>query len=205
MTTAPTSARPPLARLLSDCLFVPLAVLYSFAAAAFGCSGSVSVGGNTPPDPNRALGTYEIAGTVPETESTIFFGYWIDGDSGIPPFSGQTLRNAIGPVLTDASISIVPNSILYEETATEIATGNTLTVSISGTWAYDGDTRITVNWGNAIVTDSTFPTTPTFALIAVGTQIQAPQASDLVFANGAWNQLSNVAPGPMDVSFVRVN
>jgi hypothetical protein len=193
------------ARLVSDCIFVPLALVYSLAAAAFGCSGSVSVGNSPPPDPNRALGTFEIAGTVPESESTVFFGYWIDGDSGIPPIDGFALRDLIGPVLTDASISIVPNSILYEETATEIATGHAMTVSISGTWTYDGQSRISVNWGNAIVTESTFPATPPFALAAVGTQLQAPQSADLVFANGAWTQLTNVAPGPMDVAFVRVN
>jgi hypothetical protein len=189
---------------LADCLFLPLAVLYTFSAAAFGCSGSVSIGGTTS-DPNRALGTYEIPGTVAESASTVFFGYWLDGDSGIQPSDGQLLQQAVGPVRCRAAITIVPSSILYEETATEIATGRTITVSISGTWRYDGQTRILVDWGAAFVTASTFPSLPPFALATVGLQVQEPQAGDLVFSNSAWNRLTNVAPGPLDATFLRVN
>lgn len=205
MPTTPEASRRSFLQWLSDCLFIPLAVVYACSAAAFGCSGSVSVGGGgNRPNPNRALGTYEVAGTLAESDSTVFFGYWLDGDSGIPPLAGQMLQNAIGPTRTRASIAIVPNSILYEETATELATGNAMTVSISGTWVYDGETRIIANWGAAIVTMSSFPTTPLFALAAVGTQIQEPQAGDVIFANAAWTQLTNVSPGPIGRAFVRV-
>ncbi len=204
MSTPPHTSRRSFLQWLSDCLFIPLAVVYACSAAAFGCSGSVSVGGSNP-DPNRALGTYEIPGTLPESDSTVFFGYWLDADSGIPPAAGQVLQNAIGPIRSRATITIVPNSILYEETATELATGNAMTVSISGTWSYNGQTRINVDWGAAFVTMSNFPTTPPFALAAVGTQIQEPQTGDLVFANGAWTQLTNVSPCPIGRAFIRVN
>jgi len=188
---------------LADCLFLPLAIVYAFSAAALGCSGSVSVGSNSP-DPNRALGTYET-GSFSEAASTIFFGYWLDGDSGIDPEDGEALRQAVGPIRCRARIAIVPSSILYEETATELATGDTITVSLSGTWSYDGQSRLRVDWGAAFVTESTFPTSPPYELAAVGTQIQEPQPGDLIFANSAWSTLTNVVPGPLDGAFTRVD
>lgn len=190
--------------LLVDCLFLPLAFLYTLSAAAFGCSGGVSIGGNNT-DPNRALGTFEVAGSFPEAASTVFFGYWLDGDSGIDPSDGAALQQAVGPIRCRASVAIVPSSILYEETATELATGNTITVSISGSWRYDGQTRLVVDWGAAFVTGSTFPISPPFDLAAVGTQIQGPQPGDVVFSTSAWSELTNVVPGPLDGVFVRVD
>lgn len=204
MSTPHEPSRRSVLRWFSDGLFISLAFVYAFSAAAFGCSGFVSVNGGTV-DPNRALGTYEIPGTIPESASTIFFGYWLDGDSNIDPADGQAFAQAVGLVRSRAKIAIVPTSILYEETATELATGNTLTVSISGIWVYEGNTRIRVDWGSAFVTASTFPTTPQFALAAVGTRIQEPQAGDLVFSNAAWTQLTNVLPGPLDGKFIRGN
>lgn len=193
-------------RWLADGLFIPLAFLYALAGAAFGCSGSVSIGGGTNnPDPNRALGTYEVQGTVAESASTVFFGYWIDGDSGIQPAEGEVLQQAVGPVRTRATITIVPSSILYQETATELSTGRTMTVSISGTWSYDATARLRADWGAAVVTASTFPAPPPFDLATVGTQIQANQLGDIVFADSAWNQLTNVVAGPLDAVFFRVN
>lgn len=193
-------------RWLADGLFLPLAMVYALSAAAFGCSGSgsVSIGGGAS-DPNRALGTYEIRGSFAESDSTVFFGYWLDGDSGIDPADGRAFQLAVGPVQSRASIAVVPNSILYEETATELATGSTITVSISGTWRYDSQTRIRVNWGSAIVTSSSFPSLPRFALARVGTRIQGPQSGDLIFSNDSWGHLTNVVPGPLDGVFFRVN
>lgn len=193
-------------RWLADCLFLPLAIAYTFAAAAFGCSGSVSVstgGSNT--DPNRALGTFSTSVLFTESASSVFFGYWLDGDSGINPVDGQALQQSIGVIRCRATVAIVPTSILYEETATEISSGNSITVSIPGTWSYDAARRIKVNWGAAIVTASTFPTFPPFTVAAVGTQIQRPQPGDLVFANSPWNELTNVGPGPLDGIFLRGN
>jgi len=187
---------------LSDAVFLPLALLYTFSAAAFGCSGSIETN-NINQDPNRALGTFEVPSTFTEPTSAVYFNYWIDGDSGISPDAGRVLEQAIGPIRCRARITIVPGSILYEETATETATGRTMTVSISGIWTYDSFTRLRVNWGTAIVTASTFPSTPTFALASVGTRIQQPQPGDIIFANSSWSRLNNVLPGPVDGVFNR--
>jgi len=187
---------------LADCVFVPLALLYTLASAALGCSVSID---NSTIDPNRALGNYDIPGAINESASSVFFGYWLDGDSGIDAADGQAFQRAIGTTRSRARVSVVPQSILYEETTTEVGTGRTITVSISGTWTYDGNTRLRANWGAAIVTATTFPATPTFALAAVGTRIQDPQPNDLIFANNVWTRLSNVSPGPLDGVFNRVN
>ncbi len=190
-------------RWLSDSFFLPLAFIYTLSAAAFGCSASIETN-NIPNDPNRALGTYEVPGSISEQASAVFFDYWLDGDSGITPEAGRALEQAIGPIRTRARITIVPNSILYEETATETATGFAMTVSISGTWSYENQTRLRVNWGTALVSTSSFPRTSRFALAAPGTRIQDPQPGDLVFSNSAWSRLSNVLPGPLDGVFNRV-
>jgi hypothetical protein len=193
-------------RWLADGLFLPLAVIFALAGAAFGCSGSASVStGNNNNHPNRAHGTYRVSGTFAESASSVYFGYWTNGNNTIDPQQGQALQQTIGTIQCRATITIVPNSILYEETATETSTGRSMTVSMSGTWSYDGSTRLLVNWGAAIVTTSTFSTFPPYSLTAVGTQIQRPQSGDLIFANSAWTRLSNVVPGPLNGVFVRIN
>jgi hypothetical protein len=94
---------------------------------------------------------------------------------------------------------------LYEETATELSTGDTITVSISGTWSYDSQSRIRTNWGAAFVTASTFPTGPPFTLAAVGTRIQNAQPNDVIISNSVWSQLTNASPGPLNGAFHRTN
>lgn len=197
-----------LASLLADGLFIPLAFLYALAAAAFGCSGSVSVnsggGGGVPVDPNRALGTYEIEGLFGEAESQSFFGYWFDGNNNISTPAAQAFRAAMIPIENAASVTIVPSSILYEETAVSLNTGQLVTVSISGTWSYDGQTRIRVNWGSAFVTASTFPSNPPFDVATVGTFLDGPNPGDIIFANNInWIELTSVEPGPFNGVFIR--
>jgi len=199
-------ARRSILRWLADCVFLPLAIIFTVAGAAFGCSGSASVStGNNNNHPNRALGTFRVSGSFAESASTVYFGYWLNGNNSIDPAQGQALQQAVGPIQCRATITIVPNSILYEETATETSTGRSMTVSMSGTWSYDGQTRLRVNWGAAIVSASTFSTFPPYTLTAVGTPIQRPQSGDQIFANSAWTRLSNVLPGPLNGVFVRVN
>src|SRR5262245_22837497 len=93
-------------RWLADCLFLPLAVVFTIAGAAIGCSGSVTVNSN---DPNRALGTYVVAGAFTESASNVCFGYWLDGDCGIDPMEGQALQQAVRTTRGGARITIVPN------------------------------------------------------------------------------------------------
>lgn len=195
-----------LARLLADGLFIPLAMIYTLAATAFGCSGGVSVGGGVtnPVDPNRALGTYRVPTSFGESDSRIFFGAWFNGDNDISTPAAQAFRAAIVPIENTASITIVPSSILYQETAVALDTGQIVTVSISGTWFYDGQTRIKVDWGSTFVTASTFPSTPPFAVATVGTLLDGPDPGDVIFANNInWIELTSVAPGPFDGVFVR--
>jgi len=193
-----------IAGLLSDCVFLPLALIYTFAAAAFGCSGSVSVSSGAD-DPNRALGTYQVPGTFGESASAVFFGYWLTGDNNIELDDAEALRDAIGTIQNTAKVTIVPGSILYEETAVELASGRTITVSISGTWTYSARTRLIVNWGAAFVTGTTFSPSPPFDIATVGTRINGPQPNDTVFSANNWNQLSSVVPGPFNSVFIRVD
>jgi hypothetical protein len=193
--------------LLANGLFIALALAYAFATTVFGCSGGVSVGGGTnppPDDPNRALGTYRVSTSFSDAESRIFFGYWFTGDNDIPLTEAQAFRSAMIPIENTARITIVPSSILYEETAVSLDTGQLVTVSLSGTWAYDGQVTIDVDWGSAFVTASTFPDAPPFQVAAVGTLIDGPSPGDVIFADDvSWGELTNVEPGPLDGVFVR--
>ena len=193
--------------LLGNALFIGLALAYAGTTTAFGCSGSVSSGGGgtTPPnDPNRALGTYRVSGTFNESQSRIFFGYWFSSQNNISIPEAQAFRAAMIPIANTARVTIVPSSILYEETAVSVDTGQLVTVSISGTWAYESLTTIQANWGSAFVTASTFPTTPPFQVATVGTLLEGPMPNDIVFApTSAWGQLESVEPGPLDGIFVR--
>ncbi len=196
---------PSIGRLLSDGVFVPIALIYAIAAAAFGCSGSGSVSINSgTANPNRALGTYRIPRAFGESESRVFFGYWLTGDNDIEQANATAFQSAVATIGNTATVTIVPNSILYEETAVELYSGRLVTVSISGTWSYENLTRMRVNWGSSFVTASTFPADPPFDVAVVGTLINGPQPGDFVFANNVnWTQLTSVAPGPLDGVFVR--
>lgn len=203
--TRRAAGRGPIA-ILANTLFIAFAIVYTIGATMFGCSGSVSTGSGTtsPSDPNRALGTYTVSSGFGESESRIFFGYWLNGDNDIPTAAAQAFRNAMVPIENTATVTIVPNSILYEETALSLNTGGLVTVSISGTWAYSGPTTIQANWGSAFVTASTFPPTPPFNVATVGTLLNGPVPNDAIFANNiGWTQLSSVQPGPLAATFVR--
>lgn len=191
---------------LVNALFIAFALAFAAATTAFGCSGSVSSGGGTTPpdDPNRALGTYRISSTFNDSESRIFFGYWFSGQNGISAPAAQAFKEAMVPIENTARVTIVPSSVLYEETAVSIATGQIVTVSVSGTWNYESQTSIQVDWGSAFVTASTFPTTPPFDVATVGTLLEGPMPDDIVFAgNATWIELASVQPGPLDGAFIR--
>ena len=191
-------------RVMADGLFLPLVLIYALAAAAFGCSGSVSINSGTD-DPNRAHGVYRTPGVFQESESRAFFGYWLNGDSNITVAQGEALRDAIGLIRNTATVTIVPGSILYEENAVELGTGRTITISISGTWSYQSSTQIRVNWGSTFVTQSGFPSGPPYQVANSGTRIEGPQSNDIVFSNSNWTSLRNIGPGPLDGIVTRVN
>ena len=191
-------------RVMADGLFLPLALIFALAAAAFGCSGNVSINSGTD-DPNRAHGVYRTSEVFPETESRAFFGYWLNGDNNITVAQGEALRDAIGLLRNTATVTIVPGSILYEENAVELGTGRAITVSISGTWSYQTSTRIRVNWGSTFVTQSTFPSSPPYQVANSGTRIEGPQSNDVIFSNSNWTTLRNIGPGPLDGTLSRVN
>lgn len=203
MSHVPT--RQSVIRWLADCLFVPLALIYACTGAALGCSGSVSINsGGLPDDPRRAMGTYATPGWYAESRSRVFFSHWLDGDSGISPAAGLALQQAVGTLRCRATITIGPGTAVYNETATEVATGKTMIVSIPGTWSYDALGRMKIDWAAARVTASTFPALPPYSLAAVGKQSQRPNARNVIQSNAAWSILTNVQPGPLDGVFLRV-
>jgi len=191
-------------RVMADSLFLPIVLIYALAAAAFGCSGSLSISGSTH-DPNRAHGVYRTSEVFNEAKSRAFFGYWLNGDNDITWAEARALQTSIGLIRNTATVTIVPGSILYEEQAVEIGTGRTITIAISGTWSYQGGTRMRVNWGSAFVTQSTFPTTPPYHVAISGTRIEGPQNNDIIFANRNWTTLRNIRPGPLDNAVSRIN